>query len=151
MGKSKQKKTVARARKSGRRTKKNQATLDGILEAIRAGITFERAADLHRVSRAAVYKWRLDDPEFDKDVLEAVVYSEAILVQRINDKSVDDWKAAAWMLERRHPEQYSQRREIDVTVTKSDGKDEVVAMMEQTRELYLGAENQKVESEDSTD
>ncbi len=151
MGKSKQKKTVARARKSGRRTKKNQATLDGILEAIRAGITFERAADLHRVSRAAVYKWRLDDPEFDKDVLEAVVYSEAILVQRINDKSVDDWKAAAWMLERRHPEQYSQRREIDVTVTKSDGKDEVVAMMEQTRELYLGAENQKIESEDSTD
>ena len=151
MGKSKQKKTVARARKSGRRTKKNQATLDGILEAIRAGITFERAADLHRVSRAAVYKWRLDDPEFDKDVLEAVVYSEAILVQRINDKSVDDWKAAAWMLERRHPEQYSQRREIDVTVTKSDGKDEVVAMMEQTRELYLGAGNQKIESEDSTD
>ncbi len=151
MGKSKQKKTVARARKSGRRTKKNQATLDGILEAIRAGITFERAADLHRVSRAAVYKWRLDDPEFDKDVLEAVVYSEAILVQRINDKSVDDWKAAAWMLERRHPEQYSQRREIDVTVTKSDGRDEVVAMMEQTRELYLGAGNQKIESEDSTD
>lgn len=151
MAKSKQKKTVARARKSGRRTKKNQATLDGILEAIRAGITFERAADLHRVSRTAVYKWRLDDPEFDKDVLEAVVYSEAILVQRINDKSVDDWKAAAWMLERRHPEQYSQRREIDVTVTKSDGKDEVIAMMEQTRELYLGAENQKAESEDSTD
>ena len=151
MGKSKQKKTVTRARKSGRRTKKNQATLDGILEAIRAGITFERAADLHRVSRTTVYKWRLDDPEFDKDVLEAVVYSEAILVQRINDKTVDDWKAAAWMLERRHPEQYSQRREIDVTVSRSDGKDEVVAMMEQTRELYLGAENQKIESEDSTD
>lgn len=151
MAKSKQKKTMTRARKPGRRTKKNQATLDGILEAIRTGITFERAADLHRVSRTTVYKWRLDDPEFDKDVLEAVVYSEAILVQRINDKSVDDWKAAAWILERRHPAQYSQRREIDVTVTKSDGKDEVVAMMEQTRELYLGAENQKIESEDSTD
>jgi len=142
---------VARTRKSGRRSKKNQATLDGIIEAIRIGITFERAADLHRVSRTTVYKWRLDDPEFDKDVLEAVVYSEAILVQRINDKTVDDWKAAAWMLERRHPEQYSQRREIDVTVSRSDGKDEVVAMMEQTRELYLGAENQKIESEDSTD
>ena len=76
---------------------------------------------------------------------------EASLLQRINDKTTDDWKAAAWILERRHPEQYSQRREIDVTVTKSDGKDEVVAMMEQTRELYLGAENQKIESEDSTD
>ena len=142
---------MARTRKPGRRTKKNQATLDGILEAIRIGITFERAADLHRVSRATVYRWRNEDPEFDKDVLEAVVYSEAVLVQRVNDKSIDDWKAAAWMLERRHPEQYSQRREIDVTVTKSDGKDEVVAMMEQTRELYLGAENQKIESEDSTD
>ena len=142
---------MARTRKSGRRSKKNQATLDGIIEAIRIGITFERAADLHRVSRATVYRWRNEDPEFDKDILEAVVYSEAVLVQRVNDKSIDDWKAAAWMLERRHPEQYSQRREIDVTVTKSDGKDEVVAMMEQTRELYLGAENQKIESEDSTD
>ena len=151
MVKKSQKKTVARTRKSGRRSKKNQATLDGIIEAIRIGITFERAADLHRVSRATVYRWRNEDPEFDKDILEAVVYSEAVLVQRVNEKSVDDWKAAAWMLERRHPEQYSQRREIDVTVTKSDGKDEVVAMMEQTRALYLGAENQKIESEDSTD
>jgi hypothetical protein len=142
---------MAPARKSGRRSKKNQATLDGILEAIRIGITFERAAELHRVSRATIYRWRNEDPEFDKDVLEAVVYSEAILLQRINDKTADDWKAAAWILERRHPEQYSQRREIDVTVTKSDGRDEVVAMMEQTRELYLGAENQKIESEDSTD
>jgi len=151
MAKKNQKKTVARTRKSGRRSKKNQATLDGIIEAIRIGITFERAADLHRVSRATVYRWRNEDPEFDKDILEAVVYSEAVLVQRVNDKSVDDWKAAAWMLERRHPEQYSQRREIDVTVSRSDGKDEVIAMMEQTRELYLGAENQKIESEDSTD
>jgi len=142
---------MAPARKSGRRSKKNQATLDGILEAIRIGITFERAAELHRVSRATIYRWRNEDPEFDKDVLEAVVYSEAILLQRINDKTTDDWKAAAWILERRHPNQYSPRREIDVTVTKSDGKDEVVAMMEQTRELYLGAENQKIESEDSTD
>ena len=151
MAKKNQKKTMAPARKSGRRSKKNQATLDGILEAIRIGITFERAAEPHRASRATIYRWRNEDPEFDKDVLEAVVYSEAILLQRINDKTTDDWKAAAWILERRHPEQYSQRREIDVTVTKSDGKDEVVAMMEQTRELYLGAENQKIESEDSTD
>ena len=151
MAKKNQKKTMAPARKSGRRSKKNQATLDGILEAIRIGITFERAAELHRVSRASIYRWRNEDPEFDKDVLEAVVYSEAILLQRINDKTTDDWKAAAWILERRHPNQYSPRREIDVTVTKSDGKDEVVAMMEQTRELYLGAENQKIESEDSTD
>ena len=142
---------MAPARKSGRRSKKNQATLDGILEAIRIGITFERAAELHRVSRATIYRWRNEDPEFDKDVLEAVVYSEAILLQRINDKTADDWKAAAWILERRHPEQYSQRREIDVTVTKSDGRDEVVAMMEQTRELYLGAENQKTGSEDPAD
>ena len=136
MAKKNQKKTMAPARKSGRRSKKNQATLDGILEAIRIGITFERAAELHRVSRATIYRWRNEDPEFDKDVLEAVVYSEAILLQRINDKTTDDWKAAAWILERRHPNQYSPRREIDVTVTKSDGKDEVVAMMEQTRELY---------------
>lgn len=142
---------MARARKSGRRSKKNQATLDGILEAIRVGITFERAAELHRVSRATIYRWRLEDPEFDKDVLEAIVYSEAILLQRIADKSTEDWKAAAWILERRHPNQYSPRREIEVNVTKSDGKDEVIAMMEQTRELYLGAENQKAESEDSTD
>ena len=142
---------MARARKSGRRSKKNQATLDGILEAIRVGITFERAAELHRVSRATIYRWRLEDPEFDKDVLEAIVYSEAILLQRIADKSTEDWKAAAWILERRHPNQYSPRREIEVSVTKSDGKDEVIAMMEQTRELYLGAENQKAESEDSTD
>jgi len=142
---------MAPARKSGRRSKKNQATLDGILEAIRIGITFERAAELHRVSRATIYRWRNEDPEFDKDVLEAVVYSEAILLQRINDKTTDDWKAAAWILERRHPNQYSPRREIDVTVTKSDGKDEVVAMMEQTRELYLGAENQKTGSEDPAD
>jgi len=151
MGKKNQKKAMTRARKAGRRTKKNQATLDGIIEAIRVGITFERAAELHRIHRTTILTWRNEDPEFDKDILEAVAYSEAILLQRIADKSTDDWRAAAWILERRHPEQYSQRREIGVTVTKSDGKDEVVAMMEQTRELYLGAENQKIEPEDSTD
>lgn len=36
-------------------------------------------------------------------------------LQRIDGHAVDDWKASAWLLERRAPEQFAKRESLEVT------------------------------------
>ena len=42
-------------------------------------------------------------------------------------------RVLAWILERRWPERYSAKREIEVSTKKADGIPEVLAMLEQTQ------------------
>lgn len=120
----------------------------GICEAIRRGMTFDRAAQLNGISRSTLSKWRNDDAEFSRLVDEACAVSEVLLLEAIQEKTSEDWRAAAWILQKRFPERYADRRELEVNVGKSDGRDEVIAMMEQTKELYLGSQKLTTDSEE---
>ncbi len=78
-------------------------------EAIKQGATIELAAGAIGISRRTWYRWmqRGEDGEkpysrFYSAVRQAEGESAMAALEHINQASAGDWKAAAWLLERRH-------------------------------------------------
>jgi transposase-like protein len=97
--------------KLGRRTKLNKARKEAIIEAIKLGATYEIAAEAAGISKATLYNWMKRGEEDSSgnfsDFLDALKKAEAAAaigaLKTINVASSDgDWKAAAYLLERRH-------------------------------------------------
>ena len=106
---------------------RNAVVTDAILTAIRAGVPHSVAAALAGVPPATFSKWRqralahleardagrplkpADSPYavFWMEVEKASAHSESRLVSLIAVAAQRDWRAAAWMLERRFPERYA--------------------------------------------
>lgn len=84
------------------------------LEGIRKGLPLAKAAAFAGWSRSAVYAWRKtaeDDPSsaqalFWLDVEHARAEGEAALVDMIREHAPRNWQAAAWILERRNPNEW---------------------------------------------
>jgi hypothetical protein len=51
------------------------------------------------------------------------------MLELIKDQAQTDWRAAAWVLERRFPEDFSLKREVDLQVNKSNGTNEVIEFL----------------------
>lgn len=91
---------------------------DRLVELVRAGNTFEVAARASGISRATFYRWKQEGKKAGKGAkyklfvaLElAEAECEAYWVGRIKLAGITDWKADAWMLERRHPGRWGRRR-----------------------------------------
>jgi hypothetical protein len=66
-------------------------------------------------------------PEFKELVNATMSDVEAALLENI--RSYGDWRASAWILERRLPQRWGQKRELDVNVTKQTGVDVVAGML----------------------
>lgn len=85
-----------------------------MVEALRQGNHLEVAAAIGGLTRDEVYRWMkrgLSDPdgecgEFARGVRAAMAEAEARSVQVIAAAAELDWKAAAWMLERRAPSRW---------------------------------------------
>ena len=97
--------------KMGRRTLLNKARKEAIIEAIKLGATYEIAAESAGISKATLYNWmkrgEQDSTGNFSDFLDALKKAEAAAaigaLKTINVASSDgDWKAAAYLLERRH-------------------------------------------------
>lgn len=56
--------------------------------------------------------------EFFRDVTRAIADAEAKLVGTITTASKRDWRAGAWILERRHPERWANTQRIQIEVEK---------------------------------
>ena len=97
--------------KMGRRTKLNKIRKTAILEAIELGATYEIAAESAGISKSTLFAWlkrgRQETRGNFKDFLHSVKKAESAaaigalktIVSASND---GDWKAAAYLLERRH-------------------------------------------------
>lgn len=125
-------------RRRGRPDKLTPETQDRIVKMLLAGNYLETAAAAAGITKSTLYEWlrrgtRVRNGEvppskqsaFDKrasvfsDAVEkAAAQAEALMVQRITVASEEDWRAAAWRLERRHPDRWGRKR-LDVT---SDGE-----------------------------
>lgn len=73
----------------------------------------------------------MKDPEFEQLILqteESVIVANCAIIRRAAPK---EWRAAAWLLERRRPDDYKLRQALDVT----DLKDEqLLRLLERTAE-----------------
>ena len=93
---------------------------------ITGGLYITAACELAGISRQTYYNWQrrgqkgeapYDD--FLKRVREAEAKAEARLSTHIEKMAADDWRAAAWKLERRFPDKYGVRSTTKVEVSRS--------------------------------
>jgi len=105
-----------RARRKGRPPLLNEATAKILFEAIERGLPYKQAAGLAGVSYDTFNRWRLKGRTYDApkefcDFCDRLELAQAKAVDSLVDTVRNaafkgDWKAAAWMLKRRHPEDW---------------------------------------------
>ena len=103
-----------RGQKRPRRT--DEARL-AILRAVRAGCSLRDAARCGGVSPATLATWRNEDPEFSDAIEVERVALRIASLEQIEKASrlPENWKAAAWMLERLWPDEYGRSNRIELT------------------------------------
>jgi transposase len=97
-------------KKHGRPSKFTKARRDRVIQAISAGCTYQLAADFAGVTRSTLWAWlkKGEDPKeksyhtFLNDIKRAEAEGAMVHLGNIQQASVKDWKASAWMMERRH-------------------------------------------------
>lgn len=109
------------AGKVGRPSRFNAEVLEVICKGVKLGLSYERAAENAGVSRSVLHRWIAADNAGKaqyRGVCDALAKAraegETRLLARVIKAGEEDWRAAAWILERRHPENYArmERREI---------------------------------------
>jgi hypothetical protein len=95
-----------------------------VCQALRAGAHMEQAATYAGVHRATVYRWLARSesdqaPQRFRDFAAAVHEAEAgfeiaslALIARAGD---EDWRARAWLVERRHPRRWGRRKALELS------------------------------------
>ena len=94
----------------GRRSKFTKERKERIIQAISAGCSYEMAADYAGITRPTLWAWlKKGEAGTDKnyltffsDVKRAEAEGAITNLGTIQEASAKDWKAAAWLLERRH-------------------------------------------------
>ena len=111
---------------------KTQKHRDELLENLRSGMSIVAACALANISRSTYYGWVDKDEKWAEEVKAAIRFGEAVHVARISHASVDDWRASAWFLERRFPNEWGPKQELSVQTNQDGGAALVLAMIEQT-------------------
>ena len=133
----KKKKPVQSKRPPGRPSKLDTTTQQKFLDAVREGLPYSTACALAGIAETTLHNWRLkgeqdpDSPyfEFLRSVKEAEAEAEAANVKRIRSAADNgQWQAAAWILERRHPDKWGR---TDRQEQQHSGQVEIVVRREQ--------------------
>lgn len=98
-----------------------------ILDALRDGATMALAARAAGISPRTLRRWRDRHEGFNRKVQRAKAEAGADALDTINAAADEgDWRAAAWMLEKRFPDQYGEASDLP--------QEEIEAFVETVRE-----------------
>lgn len=111
----------------GRPRKDSPDIMEKVLDGIKAGLSYEGACGLARVSYRTFLRWRTAGEnnktgkysQFCLELEYAEAIAEAELLKRI--KKDPDTKYACWLLERRHPNRWGRQDKVKQEVTGKDG------------------------------
>ena len=96
-----------------------------------------------------------EDEEFAEEVEAAKDFSEATLLQTIKyqGEAKQDWRASAWILERRFPDRWGAKREVDVNVnnTNNETDDIIISMIEQIAKPYEEVTDDQADTDETDD
>ena len=101
--------------KVGQPTKYNPEILQKTKELIELGMNYQDVCDSIGISRETFSQWQKKYPEYSDSVRIANSKVKEIALKSIRVGEMRDWKAAAWRLERRFPEEYREKKEIEIT------------------------------------
>ena len=114
---------------------KTREDREELLTNLREGMSIQAACALSGISRATYYMWMEKDEEWAEEVEFAKRFAEPVLLSRIKSCAAErgEWRAYAWILERRWPQEWGPKQEIEINQTTNDGgADMVRQMIEQT-------------------
>jgi hypothetical protein len=98
-------------RPMGSAVKKTPERVALILDALEAGSSYSAAARAAGVSQSTIQEWRANDPDFNTSCEKMIALFELAHVRNINRAAIEgDWKASAWLLTRRFPEHWAERK-----------------------------------------
>lgn len=92
--------------------KYTSSRVNKILRLVRGGNNIDDSALLSGISPTTLYAWKEKYPEFESALGEARAYYKRQHINNINDAGFKHWQASAWMLERKHWEEYGKRETI---------------------------------------
>ena len=138
-----------------KRSAKRRQRQEALLDNIRTGMSIEAACSVSGISRATYYRWLEKsgpDGEWTEEVEAAKDFAEAVQLQRLkeNAEAKQDWRGNAWILERRYPDRWGAKREVEVNVNDSSKQadDIVISMLEQISKPYEEANDDTEENDD---
>lgn len=107
-----------------RPTKFTPETVARLLKAVRAGLPYHLAAEAAGISETTFYEWQRGEfprgadkalkAQFSEELTRARGESALRLMALISSAAPDDWRAAAWILERRFPKDFG-RHVLELT------------------------------------
>lgn len=113
-----------------RRTKYTPETVKKITDAIKLGATYELACGYAGITFETFNQWRRHKSEFSEAVQGAEGGGAVQCLLRIQQAANSgEWRAAAWILEHRHPEQYGRqvldtyRHDVVERIAREEGVD----------------------------
>ena len=111
------------------------------LERIKMGQSIRGACGLSKLSTSTLYEWIEAFPEIKKIVQDAkdegLGNIETRFMMGSDNDNPTDWRAMSWMLARRFPDAYGEKKELTVSTNEGAQKqlEMVSAMIEQTSEM----------------
>ena len=105
----------------GRPTKFTPETRSKLLEAVNAGVYMHIAAEYAGIHVSTLHEWlergrtdaiagrETDFSEFSEEIVRTAAKVEVRALAQIAQAGTEDWRAAAWLAERRYPERYGKR------------------------------------------
>lgn len=122
-----------------KRTAENQAL---IVKYIEQGMSNVDAVGLAGVSQNSFYVWQKTDPVFRDRCVAAHHEFKRRHLSNIGQHAAVDWKASAWLLSRKFPEEYGEKREIKIQQEGPTAQNIVIAFLGQINEAkgYVGPE-----------
>lgn len=117
-----------------RRTKYCTEIVEAICTALAAGISIRAACAQVNISEQTYYDWKDKYPEFNHAVNSTRPNFELQMLELIKMAAITDWRAAAWILQKRYPDAYGDKREVDFNMNKTDGTEQVLSFVKQVQD-----------------
>jgi transposase len=102
---------------TGRPTKRTPETEEAIFACLKEGMTKKAAAAAGGITYMTLRQWEKDFPEFSDALQNAEAAGQQALLRRIwaAAGTPDRWQAAAWILERRWPQDFARRQALEMS------------------------------------
>jgi hypothetical protein len=92
--------------------KYDEVHVELLIEALQKGATINGACAVGGITRKTYEVWKKTHPEFTEKIEFAIEKWRNLNAKIIQKAALTDWKAAAWLLERRDPENYGRREKV---------------------------------------
>lgn len=119
---------MTRRRPAHRPTKFTQETVARLLDGIRAGLPIHLACSAAGITETTFYEWQRGEfpyhakkelkQQFSEELTRAKGESALSNINLIKNAALEDWRAAAWILERRFPQDFGKQA---LEITGADG------------------------------